>query len=112
LNIPVIDTNTNEVQALNVSDIFYITRKDTDGKSVIKVKTENNEYQMLSSKELIKYLSEDGEFVRSDRGTYINPSKVKRLDSTQMSVEFENGKQTIVSRLGFKAIDVLLNKSK
>ncbi|PYE51582.1 LytTR family transcriptional regulator DNA-binding domain-containing protein [Paenibacillus barcinonensis] len=109
--VPVIDTATNEVKTVNVSDIFYVTRGGING-SVLKVTTEENDYQMLSNSELIRHLNVKGYFVKSDRATYVNPIKVKRLNNISMSAEFENGKQAPVSKLGFKAIDVLLNNSK
>nr|WP_145401559.1 LytTR family transcriptional regulator DNA-binding domain-containing protein [Paenibacillus xylanexedens] len=110
--IPVIDMSTKEVQAINVSEIFYVERVNAKGEWLNKIVTENSEYQMLTGKELINYLNDNQELVQSDNGTYINPTKVENLNIEAAVAEFGNGKQASVARSAMKKVQENLEKSK
>ncbi|WP_440110221.1 LytTR family transcriptional regulator DNA-binding domain-containing protein [Paenibacillus sp. QZ-Y1] len=111
MNIPVIDTMTNEVKTVNVSDVMYVTRTGLNG-SVINLVASGIEYKMLSNIELLRHLHDKEMLIKSDRATYINPLKVRRLNNVQMSAEFDNGKQASVSKMAFKGIEDRLSKTK
>ncbi|WP_145413363.1 hypothetical protein [Paenibacillus xylanexedens] len=110
--IPVIDITTKEVQTVNVSDVFYAERVNNQGEWSIKIVTENSEYQMLTGKELINYLSDNQELIQSDNGTYINPTKVANLNVEASIAEFGSGRQASVARSAMKKVQEKLEKSK
>ena len=111
MDIPVIDIVTKEIATIKTSEIMYVNRTGING-SMFNIAANNKEFRLLTNVELIKHLTDDNSLVKTDRATYVNPSKVKRLNNVQMSAEFENGKQASVSKLAYKEIEQLINKSR
>ncbi|WP_336762235.1 LytTR family transcriptional regulator DNA-binding domain-containing protein [Paenibacillus sp. USHLN196] len=108
--IPVIDIVTDEVKTVNASDIAYVRRTGLNG-SMINLVANNTEYRMLNNVEILRYLNDQELLVKSDWSTYINPTKVKKLDKELLMAEFESGKQASVSKMHINRIEKLLDKS-
>jgi|GEM_PF-4089773 len=108
--IPVFDIETEEVATVSVSDISYLNRTESN---VVRVHLEdkNKKYRTASSTELLEHLRKHNLIVKSDHALCINPSKVRRINEEDMTIEFEQGKQVSIPNAMFRKLESLINKS-